>query len=87
MLPMNENRPFTASAPICMLKRVLQSEMKMPFISNSANLYFSLYTTLNKQKSWMTALLIAMGMENVSRGTATVSQDSLAPIVQKVISY
>lgn len=35
----------------------------------------------------MTALLIAMGMENVSRGTATVSQDSLVRIVQKVISY
>lgn len=35
----------------------------------------------------MTALLIAMGMENVSQGTATVSQDSLVLIVQKVILY
>lgn len=32
----------------------------------------------------MTALLIAMGMENASQGTATVSQDSLVPIVQKI---
>lgn len=87
MCPVNENGPFTASAPICMLSCVLQSEVKMPFFSNSTNLYFSLCTTLNKQKSWMTALLIAMGMENVSRGTATVSRDSLVLIVQKVISY
>lgn len=46
MLPMNENGSFTASAPICMLRCVLQSEVKMPFISNSSNLCFSLFTTL-----------------------------------------
>lgn len=32
----------------------------------------------------MTALLIAMGMENVSQATATASQDSLVLIVQKI---
>jgi len=87
MLPMNENGPFTASAPICKLRCVQQNEVKMPFISNSTNSFFSLGTTLTKQKSWMTALLIAMEMENVSQGTATVSRDSLVLIVQKVISY
>lgn len=46
MLPMNENGPFTASAPISMLRCVLQREVKKPFISNSSNLYFSLCTTL-----------------------------------------
>lgn len=44
MLPMNENGLFTASAPICMLRYVLQSEVKMPFISNSTNLCFALCT-------------------------------------------
>lgn len=44
MLPVNENGLFTASAPICMLRCVLQSEVKVPFISNSTNLCFSLCT-------------------------------------------
>lgn len=50
-------------------------------------MFFFVHNCLNKQKSWMTALLIAMGMENVSQATATASQDSLVLIVQKVISY
>ena len=50
-------------------------------------MFFFVHNCLDKQKSWMTAQLIAMGTENVSQATATASQDSLVLIVQKVILY
>lgn len=40
MLPVNENGLFTAPVPIYMSRRVLQSEVKMPFLSNSTNCLF-----------------------------------------------